>query len=74
MYAYKTNIISFIGLDKVIIMFISPRDILSICISLQLFNPKGEDGWEYTTPLRKRIPAAKTTPQHKNGETAENTR
>ncbi|KAJ8717458.1 hypothetical protein PYW08_005857 [Mythimna loreyi] len=39
-----------------------------------LFNPKGEDGWEYTTPLKKRVPPAKTTPQHKNGETAENTR
>ncbi|XP_050550873.1 oxysterol-binding protein-related protein 9 [Spodoptera frugiperda] len=39
-----------------------------------LFSPKGEDGWEYMTPLSKRVPPAKTTPQHKNGETAENTR
>lgn len=39
-----------------------------------LFSPKGDDGWEYMTPLSKRVPSAKTTPQHKNGETAENTR
>uniref|UniRef100_A0A2A4JRR8 Oxysterol-binding protein n=1 Tax=Heliothis virescens TaxID=7102 RepID=A0A2A4JRR8_HELVI len=39
-----------------------------------LFSPKGEDGWEYTTPLRKRLSSTKTTPQHKNGEPAENTR
>ncbi|XP_026743812.1 oxysterol-binding protein-related protein 9 isoform X2 [Trichoplusia ni] len=39
-----------------------------------LFSPKGEDGWEFTMPLRKRLSTSKTTPQHKNGETAENSR
>ncbi|XP_075981680.1 oxysterol-binding protein-related protein 9 [Anticarsia gemmatalis] len=39
----------------------------------QLFSPKGEDGWEYNNPLRKRITAIKATPQHK-AECAENTR
>lgn len=39
----------------------------------QLFSPKGEDGWEYNTPLRKRISTSKLTPQHK-AESAENTR
>ncbi|XP_063894170.1 oxysterol-binding protein-related protein 9 isoform X3 [Helicoverpa armigera] len=39
-----------------------------------LFSPKGEDGWEYTAPLKKRLSTTKTTPQHKNGETTENTR
>ncbi|CAD0202972.1 unnamed protein product [Chrysodeixis includens] len=39
-----------------------------------LFSPKGEDGWEFTLPLRKRLSTSKTTPQHKNGESAENSR
>ncbi|KAG6463326.1 hypothetical protein O3G_MSEX013808 [Manduca sexta] len=40
----------------------------------QLFSPKGEEGWEYNTPLKKRVSATKTTPQHKSTDNADSTR
>lgn len=43
-------------------------------LSFQLFSPKGEEGWEYNTPLRKRTEASKSTPQQKTTDNAENTR
>ncbi|XP_041984723.1 oxysterol-binding protein-related protein 9 [Aricia agestis] len=36
----------------------------------QLFSPKGEEGWEYNTPLKKRIEQVNTTPK-KSPENAE---
>ncbi|XP_052755654.1 oxysterol-binding protein-related protein 9 isoform X1 [Galleria mellonella] len=48
------------------------RDAAAEKWATQLFNPKGEDGWEYNTPLKKRLD--KSTPQHKPTENAENTR
>ncbi|KAJ0173942.1 hypothetical protein K1T71_010088 [Dendrolimus kikuchii] len=40
--------------------------------STLLFSPKGEDGWEYKSPLKKRL--SPTTPQHKPTENTDSTR
>ncbi|CAG5043105.1 unnamed protein product [Parnassius apollo] len=40
----------------------------------QLFSPKGEDGWEYNTPLKKRLDTSKGTPQRKPANNAEGPR
>ncbi|CAH2042678.1 unnamed protein product, partial [Iphiclides podalirius] len=41
----------------------------------QLFSPKGDEGWEYNAPLRKRLePSAGGTPQRKPANCAEGAR